>query len=419
MSSRIEPERLQVYGELEEMRPLTEDRFDKLCRDEDFTRDDLTPEEREYLENSVIPIARDIEKNGQFHAIQVARVNVQMTVVSGYTRYLACKWNGCKVEIETRKFDDDADIYSHIFTENENRADVDPYNRARLIAQSVGLWDEANEEFIPPTEANHQTMTLTEFADNTGWTVERVSEMLNPLRQNKNVREDFGDDLSEETMDIIRRVSDTEEEEYTIAESVYQSDVSSTDEFRDLVSKVQDRYAETDFVHQLCRRLDGTDEEPPTPSLHNSQSAAPTDPDNRYSPQNTLNTNRERGSSIPRKPSEVDDVPTPDSGTSQTDASPDSGTSSTTTTQPTNPSSTTDSGTTGGSMGGSGTGGMSVMETDEDEQTEYDVEDVELDFFDHEDVYQCLAEDADKRDGSVGDMVYKILTEHYTRTERL
>lgn len=254
--SKIAPNEITVHSELEKLRPLSEDRLDAL-KNEEIDESDLNDDELEYFE-FIKDLARDIDNSEQLHPALVTHKRTEAYLVSGYGRYLACKWSGNKLRTETMRMDEDEDIFELIFRENENRIPLDSYERAKVIAKRLGLWDDTSDKFLPPSEAD-QNMTLSEFADEVGKTKQAIWQFLSPVRQNKEMRDDFGDEVSDSSFQLIESIADDESEEYSLAQALQMSEVSSHRKFKDIVQDVRQNNPEN-VKSNVVRRLTGYEE---------------------------------------------------------------------------------------------------------------------------------------------------------------
>lgn len=234
--NNVAPSEITVHEELEKLRPLAEHKLDALKSGE-IDESDLNDDELEYFE-FIKDLARDIDNSEQLHPALVSHKRAKAYLVSGYGRYLACKWSGNLLRTETMQLSEDEDIFELIFRENENRVPLDSYERAKVIAKRLGLWDERSDKFLPPSEAD-QNMTLSEFADEVGKTKQAIWQFLSPVRQNKEMRDDFGDTISDSSFKLIESIADDESEQYSLAQALEMSEVDSHNKFRDIVQDVR------------------------------------------------------------------------------------------------------------------------------------------------------------------------------------
>jgi len=258
MVSEVPPGDLEVNPDLEDARPLTYSEF-RGIKGGEIDPTDL-PEEKAEFYQSVTELAGSIKENRQHYPVTTRRTDDgQRELVTGYRRFLACMYIGCPVKVETRRMSSQ-DVLTMIYNENENREDLEAEERARLIAKKMGRWSD-DEGFIPEDheDADPDAQTIVEFSKETGKNRGLIYQQLSPLRQNQEMRDDFGEMICETSFELIERVASNTSEQYTLAQALARSDVDTHSNFHS-VYKIAER-KDSDTLEEMCRRLLGVEQE--------------------------------------------------------------------------------------------------------------------------------------------------------------
>lgn len=263
MTLQTSPGDLKVNDDLEEARPIDVDQFESLMERDDDNGNlpddiDLTETQREFWDQTM-NLAQSIRNMGQISEAQTIRhPDNSLELVTGYRRFLACKYIGRQLRHKTVRMTDENQVNEKIYAENIVRHDLDPKNRAMVIAKRMGIWDEDSEQLLSEEESPEDAMTMAEFADKTGMPRGTVYHHLSPLRQNQDMRDDFGDEICETSFGLIERISETEAEQYTIAQCLCRSHIDTHQKFEQSV-KVADNQSDNqeEFLHRLCRSMIG------------------------------------------------------------------------------------------------------------------------------------------------------------------
>lgn len=279
MGTPITPSELEVNPHLEEARPLTVDEFRDIASEDDETEKERVqnlPEDKQEFYNSVVELAGSINEEGLYYDVTCRRLkHGDLELVTGYRRYLACIYIGRQVtyDIETKS---ETDIISMIYNENENRYDLSTEDRAILIAKQMGRWDPEEQEFLEPEDVDGDSMTLAEFAQNTGKRRSAIFQQLSPLRQNEEMRNEFREDISESSFRLIEQICDSYSQQYTLAQALHRSSVDTHSSFKSSYKMAKKKTSSTEeLVEKLCRRLLGIEFKNPKGSYINPEDEVP------------------------------------------------------------------------------------------------------------------------------------------------
>lgn len=261
MGKTVPPGQIEINDDLEQARPLT---YSEFCEIKNGNRD---PEQLDQAKvefyQSIRELAKSIKKKRQ-HYPSTCRKKFRdeeevLELVTGYRRYLACTYIGCPVRIEVRRMSDQ-EVLDMIYSENENREGLDPYDRAVLIAKQMGRWsDEDGFVCADHPEADSDADTISEFAERNGKNRGLIYQQLSPVRQNKSMRDEFGDEISESSFQLIEQIASNTSEQYTLGQALVKSDVKTHSKFQSIykLNKQKDK----DTVKAMCRSLIGFEEE--------------------------------------------------------------------------------------------------------------------------------------------------------------
>lgn len=246
------PSKLQVNDDLEQARPLSVNEFLAL-KEESVKPTDFDDTAAEFY-HDIVDLARNIKRDEQYHAVQVRRSGMSVELITGYRRYLACLYLGQEVKYENVSIDD-ADIFDRIFAENEQRQSLEPRARAEVIAKRLGRFDPDGGGLLPASTDDTE-VTLTELSDRYGKSRGQMYRYLSPLRQSQEMRDEFGDVLSESDLSLIEQITDDESEQHTLAEARTQSDIDTYTEFKELTTTVQNDVDDPeDIVEVVTKEL--------------------------------------------------------------------------------------------------------------------------------------------------------------------
>lgn len=259
MASKKPPSEIPVNPHLEEARPMTKKQFVDV-KNGDLDLEDLTLKQRDFYK-SVVELGRNIKNNRQHYQVICRNTGNSIELITGYRRYLACVYIGQAVLYETR-FVSNTDVLQMIYEENEVREDLNPYDRAVLIAKQMGRWDEENQEFLCENheDVDDSAMTIAEFAENTGKNRGLIYQQLSPVRQNMEMREEFRDCITESSFQLIEQIASTPAEQYTLAQALSRSLIDTHSKFHSsykLAKKKVEEDSSKDIVQILCKSLLG------------------------------------------------------------------------------------------------------------------------------------------------------------------
>jgi hypothetical protein len=161
---------------------------------------------------------------------------------------------------------------------------LDPERRAVLIAKNMNRWD-PESGWVPesdldenPNVSADDAMTIAEFAEQSGKNRGLIYQQLSPLRQDSQMRDEFGEEITETSFQLIERICDEKSEQYTLAQALSKSDIDTHSKFQSSYRLAKKQAGDDDnLVNVLCRRLIGlkveethSDTEPvPQPSRKN------------------------------------------------------------------------------------------------------------------------------------------------------
>lgn len=295
MGARTNPARISVNQDLADARPLSPDEFieakDEINQEEEVPLEDLSDnsyfqnlssDEQEFYRH-VVQLAKNIDKNGQKHPVTVREVGGgELELISGYSRCLACRYSGNTIKYEKETMTD-SEALEWMYSENASRHNLDPERRAVLIAKNMNRWDDESGGWVPendlesnPNVSKEDAMTIAEFAEKTGKNRGLIYQQLSPLRQNSEMRDEFGEEITETSFQLIERICDETSEQYTLAQALSKSSIETHSKFQSSYKLVKKQADDDDnLVNLLCRRLIGLEiEETQTdrePSLESSR----------------------------------------------------------------------------------------------------------------------------------------------------
>jgi len=155
-----------------------------------------------------------------------------------------------------------------MYSENESRHNLDPERRAVLIAKNMNRWDpetgwvpESDLESNPNVNVG-DAMTIASFAEQSGKNRGLIYQQLSPLRQDSQMREEFGEEITETSFQLIERICDEKSEQYTLAQALSKSSIDTHSKFQSSYRLAKKQADDDDnLVNLLCRRLIGLEVE--------------------------------------------------------------------------------------------------------------------------------------------------------------
>ena len=258
MVKKLPPSEIQVNQDLQSARAMQYQEFLDV-KDGRVDPEELSSAEFEFYD-SIRELARSIKNSRQHYPSTCRRVTNShgedhLELVTGYRRYLACVYIGCPVRVEVRRMSDDQ-VLDLIYNENENREDLDPYDRAVVIAKKMGRWDH-EEGYLPERheKSDPNADTIAEFAEKVGKHRSQIYQQLSPVRQADEVRDEFSEALPESTLTLIERIATNTQEQYTLAQAFARSDVDTHTKFQSSYKLAKRKDGDT--IKNICRSLIG------------------------------------------------------------------------------------------------------------------------------------------------------------------
>ena len=259
MVSKVSPSEMSINRHLEEARPMAYDEFCKVMDSNEGVLEKLSEDKRKFYK-SVKELAKNIKKKGrQLYQVTARKTDDGLELITGYRRFLACTYIGRPVRYEVRQMSD-SEILDLIYSENEVRRDLDPMDRAILIAKQMGRWDSDEETLLSEDEAEESSMSIAEFAEETGKNRGLIYQQLSPIRQNQTMREEFGGNISESSFQLIEQIADNESEQYTLAQALTRSSIDTHSSFHSSY-KLAKKKEPDNIVNEICRKLLGVENE--------------------------------------------------------------------------------------------------------------------------------------------------------------